>query len=156
MQRKIFSNLKCFFLITRAFLLNVTLQTPHNIPPIWGGLLSNIIHENASVIRKTPFNYTHRSQKTKDFVKLKMRFSNYRSIFMVNVAYQTPPNRGSIMGGLLSNIFDKNACVIRKTRFKKCRKFPLYFQRFSFINTKVQICEGRSPKMNCCHKTKCF
>ena len=30
-------------------------------------------------------NYTH--QKSKDFVKLKMRFSNYRSIFMVNVAY---------------------------------------------------------------------
>ena len=32
-------------------------------------------------------NYTHRSQKSKDFVKLKMRFSNYRSIFMVNVAF---------------------------------------------------------------------
>ena len=25
-------------------------------------------HEHASVIRKTPFNYTYRSQKTKDFV----------------------------------------------------------------------------------------
>ena len=52
---------------------------------LWYG--TNIYHENASVIGKTPFNYTYRSQKTKDFVKLKMRFSNYRSIFIVNVAY---------------------------------------------------------------------
>ena len=28
-------------------------------------------------------NYTHRSQKSKDFVKLKMRLSNYRSIISV-------------------------------------------------------------------------
>ena len=72
--------LKRVFLITHAFLSKMLL----NRPPIWGGLISNIYHENASVIRKTPFNYTYRSQKTKDFVKLKMRFSNYRSIFMVN------------------------------------------------------------------------
>ena len=52
-----------------------------------GGLISNIYHENASVIKKMPFNYTYRSQKTKYFVKLKMRFSNYRSILMVNVVY---------------------------------------------------------------------
>ena len=38
------------------------------------------------------------------------------------------------MGGLLSNIFDKNACVIRKTRFNIFWKFPVYFRIFSFIN----------------------
>ena len=56
------------------------LNRPPIIDPLFGGgLLTNIIHENAAMIRKTPFNYTYRSQKTKDFVKLKMRFSNYRS-----------------------------------------------------------------------------
>ena len=58
-----------------------------NRPPIWVGLLTYIFLENASVIRKMHLKFTYRSQKTKDFVKLKMRFSNYRSIFMVNVGY---------------------------------------------------------------------
>ena len=31
------------------------------------------------------------------------------------------------MGGLLSNIFDKNACVIRKTRFKIVGNLLLFF-----------------------------
>ena len=38
------------------------------------------------------------------------------------------------MGGLLTNIFDKNACVIRKTRFNIFWKFTVYFQIFSLIN----------------------
>ena len=41
---------------------------------------------------------------------------------------------GSIMGGLLSNFFNKNACVIRKTRFNIFWKFPVYFRIFPSIN----------------------
>ena len=65
-KAKVYSYVKRVFLITHAFLSKMLL----NRPPIWGGLLTNILHENAFVIRKTHFKFTYRFQKTKDFVKL--------------------------------------------------------------------------------------
>ena len=49
---EIFSNFKSIFLIICAFLWKMLIVINMNRLPIWGVLLSNIFHENASVTRK--------------------------------------------------------------------------------------------------------
>ena len=70
-----------------------------NRPPIWGGLLSNNIHENASVIRKTHFKFYTQIPKDKGFCK------NLKCVFLITEAFSwillvsRPPQIGGLLWG---------------------------------------------------------